>query len=114
MPTVKFREVEVRPPEFSNLDDRYAYKDARSAEAKYLGDFVSSLKGNSSFTVQPEFRQGANYGGALSYPAVSVGAERTFVGEMGLVRDSELFKTVYHEEMHVRLGRQAADGNLKA
>jgi len=113
-PHLKFREVEVKPPEFNNLDDWYAYKEARSDGAKYLGDFVSNLKGNVRLTVQPEFRQGSNYGGALSYPAVPVGAERTFVGEMGLVTDSELFKTVFHEEMHVRLGRQAASGNYKA
>jgi len=106
--------VEVQPPEFNNLDDWYAYKDARRDGGKYLSDFISNLKGNIKLTVQPEFRQGANYGGALSYPAVPVGAERTFVGEMALVRDSELFTTVYHEEMHVRLGQQAAAGNQKA
>ena len=113
-PNVKFREVEVQPPEFSNLDDWYAYKEARSDGAQYLSDFTSNLKGNARLTVQPQFRQGANYGGALSYPAVPVGAEQTFVGEMALVRDSELFTTMYHEEMHVRLGRQAAAGNSKA
>ena len=106
--------MEVRVPEFSNLDDWYAHKGARCDGAKYYGDFVSNLKGIASLAVQHEFRQGANYDGALSYPAVPVGAKRTFVGEMGLVRDSEFFTTVHHEEMHVRLGRQAAQGNSKA
>ncbi|OWQ46363.1 hypothetical protein CDL60_12820, partial [Roseateles noduli] len=111
---IKFREVEVKPPQFDNLDDWYAYREARLDGAKYVDDFISDLKGNARLTVQPEFRQGTNYGGALTFPAVPVGSQKAFVGEMALVRDSELFTTIFHEEMHVRIGERAAAGNVRA
>ena len=45
-PAIKFREVEVKQPDFNNIEDWYAYKKARSDGAKYLSNVLSDLKGN--------------------------------------------------------------------
>lgn len=42
------------------------------------------------------------------------GAAAIKIGEKGLVRDSELFKTLVHEEIHLRLIRKARRGRPRA
>jgi len=42
---------------------------------------------------------------------ISQGREAIKVGHAGLIRDSELFKTLAHEEMHLRLMRKARRGH---
>jgi len=42
---------------------------------------------------------------------MSTGREAIKIGASALIRDSELFKTLIHEEMHLRLLRKARRGH---
>ncbi|BBB62286.1 hypothetical protein UNDKW_4013 [Undibacterium sp. KW1] len=110
----RFREVEVSRPDFAHPDDYFAYTERYADPRGFVDDFVSQMKGIKP-SVDPLYDPKlTSYGSALVAPQVPVGSEVLRIGKSALIRDSELFKSIWHEEMHIRLGRQAQLGNWKA
>lgn len=104
------RETEVEPPTFEKIEEFYEYVRRRDEPQKFLDEFIAELKG-----VKPSVKLifDAKLISAGS-ARVAVGKERIRIGEKALIRDSELFKTVFHEEGHLHLMRKALKGNSRA
>jgi hypothetical protein len=64
-----------------------------------------------AFSANPVYEEGLL---ALGSAVITPPHEAIKIGKAGLVRDSELFKTLIHEEMHLRLMRKARNDNLNA
>ncbi|RKI37803.1 hypothetical protein D7Y27_24905 [Corallococcus sp. AB004] len=104
----KLREVEVSPPSFSDRDDWYTYKDRYSDPQAFVDDFIENQPMNVEFTFKPTYDPRLQSSGKAKLGYASL------IGEKALVRDSELFKTLAHEEMHQRLWRRLERGSERA
>ena len=103
------REVKIGKPNFTNLDEFYEHAARYAYPQGFVDDFVEDLQG-----VKPSRRP--LYDSTLQ-PAGSatVGGDNVYrirIGEQGIHRDSELFKTIFHEEMHLRIDKRMRAGNL--
>jgi RHS repeat-associated protein len=107
----KLREVEISSPEFSTLDERLEYGERFSRPQEFVDDFVRDLKGNTRLSEQPTYDPRLSASGSA---VISEGEQAIKVGRSGLIRDSELFKTVFHEEGHLRQIIKARRGNIRA
>lgn len=105
------RDVEISPPTFDTLEEALAYADRFRQPQLFIEQFAASLKGRSRFSAPLNFDPWLSASGSA---VISPGREVIKVGETALIRDSELFKTLVHEEMHLRLIRRARNGNQKA
>lgn len=104
------REIEIEPPIFDRIEEFYEYAVRRDEPQKFIDEFVGNLKGLKPF-VKPIFAGKLLNAGSAR---VEIGKERIRLGEKALIRDSELFKTIFHEEMHLRIMKKAVDGNFRA
>lgn len=105
------RDVEISPPTFDTLEEALAYAERFRQPQMYVEQFAASLKGRLRFSAPLRFDMWLSASGSA---VISPGCEAIKIGEVALVRDSELFKTLVHEEMHLRLIRKARNGNPKA
>jgi hypothetical protein len=97
------REVEIGKPKFNSLDEFNVHAERYSDPQKFIDDFVDNLQG-----VKPS--RAPRYDPKLqSSGSATVGTEEVYrirLGEQAIHRDSELFKTIFHEEMHLRIDRR--------
>ena len=77
----------------------------------FLDEFIAQLRGRVRFTVTPCFDTRLAASGSTTWEA---GQEAIKIGASGLIRDTELFKTLVHEEMHLRLWRKAQRDQYRA
>jgi hypothetical protein len=109
----KAREVEIAKPPFGSLDEFLEHSARYENPQGFIDNFVENLKGNVHLSQRPqynplftEFKPGS--------AIVTPGQESINIGETALHRESELFKTIFHEEGHLRLAAKAQRGNQKA
>jgi hypothetical protein len=98
------RETEIEPPTFEKIEEFHEYARRRDEPQKFLDEFIAQLKGIKP-SVKPIFDAKLINAGSVT---VVAGKEKMRIGEKALIRDSELFKTVFHEEGHLRLRRKAS------
>ncbi len=103
------REIEIEPPTFETIEEFYEYAERRNEPQKFIDEFVAQLKGLKP-SVKPLFDDNLLNAGSAR---VETGKERIRLGEKALIRDSELFKTIFHEELHLRIMQKAIDGNWR-
>ncbi|WP_240358738.1 RHS repeat domain-containing protein [Myxococcus vastator] len=104
----KFREVEVSAPEFSDLDEWYQYKERYVDPQAFIDGFVVDSCMRVKFSFRPNFDPKLKSSGKVRLDV------STHIGHPALVRDSELFKTLAHEESHHRLNARAKRGSERA
>jgi len=113
------RETEITPPDFKKLyDDDYEaytalqnYYFARHDIQQFIDRFVADLQGVKP-SVRPVYNRNLS---KLVSGRVLLRPERQSIEiGSGYLRDSELFKTIFHEEMHVRLYLRARESSLRA
>jgi len=102
------RESEINPPSFSCLEDWFKYRRRYQEPQQFIDDFIRQKNIQVRFTFPPTFEPNL-----VSFGKVRIG-EFTKIGEKALVRDSELCKTLIHEEIHHRLAAREQRGNLRA
>lgn len=105
------RDVEISTPTFDTLEEALAYAERFQQPHAFVEQFVASLKGRLRFSAPLKFDAWLSASGSA---VITPGREAIKIGEAALVRDSELFKTLVHEEMHLRLMRKARNGNQMA
>jgi hypothetical protein len=69
------------------------------------------LKGQIRFSAVPKFDP---FLVAMGSAVIKANEGAIKVGVSALIRDSELFKTIFHEETHLRLLKKARQGNQRA
>jgi hypothetical protein len=105
------RDVEISPPTFESLEEALEYAERFQQPQAFVDQFVASLKSKLRFSAPLKFDPWLSASGSA---VISPWREAIKIGEAALVRDSELFKTLVHEEMHLRLIRKARNGSPKA
>ncbi|MGH9799655.1 MAG: hypothetical protein ACRD82_04760 [Blastocatellia bacterium] len=105
------RDVEISPPTFETLEEALEYAERFQQPQVFVDRFVASLKGRLMFSAPLKFDSLLSASGSA---VISPGREAIKIGEAALVRDSELFKTLVHEEMHLRLVQKARSGNQRS
>ncbi|WP_226994138.1 RHS repeat-associated core domain-containing protein [Myxococcus hansupus] len=106
--TAKLREVEVSAPDFSDLDEWYQYKERYVDPQAFIDNFIVENRMRVEFTFKPGFEPRLKSSGKAKLDS------STQIGESALIRDSELFKTLAHEEAHHRLNERAKRGSGRA
>lgn len=104
----RLREVEVSPPPFDSLDDWHLYKERYNDPQAFIDDFLKRTEMNFETKFHPTFDKKLQSSGKAKI------GEASLIGERALVRDSELFKTIAHEELHQRLAQRATRGSERA
>lgn len=109
------RDVDVTPPVFQDYAEKVKWQHAQQYPQEYIDNFVSVVDQsgkvvggnfrNVRLTKQPQFRQLTFDKGQSGAAIVTKGKEASFIGT-AIRRDSELFKTIAHEEMHLRLAER--------
>ena len=102
------RDIEISPPSFSCLEDWFRYRQRYQRPQQFIDDFIIQKQIKVRFTFPPTFD--ANLA-AFGKARIS---EFTKIGKKALVRDSELCKTLIHEEIHHRLAAREKRGDIKA
>ncbi|MDX2041317.1 MAG: hypothetical protein SF097_08710 [Acidobacteriota bacterium] len=105
------RDVEISPPTFETFEEALGYAERFQQPQAFVTRFVASLNGRLRFSAPIKFDSFLSASGSA---VISPGREAIKIGEAALVRDSELFKTLVHEEMHLRLIRKAREGSQRA
>lgn len=96
----------ITPPTFETLE----YGRRFEQPERFIEGFVQDLKGSVKLSTTPRYdRRLASFGSAV----LAEGREAIKLGRGALVRDSELFKTIFHEEIHLRLMRKARQGQRR-
>ncbi|VAW62462.1 hypothetical protein MNBD_GAMMA08-1541 [hydrothermal vent metagenome] len=106
-PNVRNREIEIESPSFESLNDYFEYGQRFENPQSFINEFIINQKINVNFSFKPKFDSNI-----VSSGKARIGKE-TLIGEKALVRDSELFKTLAHEEGHQRLKIRAVKEQLK-
>jgi hypothetical protein len=106
------REVDISLPNFASYAEWFAYRQARQNPQVYIDRFVANLKGVRP-SVAPEYdaflERAGVCGSATISSTIAMRVDRIRIGTAYL-RDSELFKTIFHEEMHIRVRNYALQG----
>jgi len=102
------RDVEIAPPTFNTLQEALAYADRFSQPKIFIEEFANSLGRRVRLSADLRYDAWLSAAGSA---VISAGHEAIKIGRAALIRDSKLFKTVVHEEMHLRLMRKARRGN---
>jgi hypothetical protein len=112
---IKIRNVEIGKPIFETYADKVRYEKARQIPQEYINGFVQShfLSRGMRFAVQPIYDNITYRKGTAGTAVVSKGHEAIKIGT-AILRDSELFKTIIHEEMHLRLEMRCREGSIKS
>lgn len=105
------RDVEISPPTFDTLEEALEYAERFQQPQLFVDQFVALFKWRLRFSALLKFDSLLSASGSA---VISPGRETIKLGEAALIRDSELFKTLIHEEMHLRLRRKARKGNKSA
>ncbi len=100
------RDVEIAPPTFDTLEEALAYAERFRQPEVFIKEFVNSLGGRVRFSAELRYDDWLSAAGSA---VISTGREAIKIGASALIRDSELFKTAIHEEMHLRLMKKAAE-----
>ncbi len=102
------RDVEISPPVFDTLEEALEYAQRFQRPQSFIDEFVKLLKGRIELSADPKYDPRLL---ATESAVISEGREAIKIGRSGLIHDSELFKTLIHEEMHLRLIRKARRDN---
>jgi len=102
------RYSEIAPPGFSCLEDWFKYRQRYQNPQQFIDDFIIQKHIRVRFTFPPTFELNL-----ASFGKARIG-EFTKIGKKALVRDSELCKTLIHEEIHHRLAARERQGDIKA
>jgi hypothetical protein len=94
-----------------SLEESLEYGQRFQDPAAYIDNFMRHLKGRIRFSAVPKFDA---FLVAMGSAVIAINQEAIKIGGNALIRDSELFKTILHEEMHLRLFRKARKGNERA
>lgn len=105
------RDVEISPPTFDSLAEALEYRQRFQQPQRFIDDFVRGLQGRIKWSAERRYDKWLAASGSA---IIAAGAEVIKLGEKALVRDSELFKTLIHEELHLRLIRRARRGKHHA
>ena len=104
---VWLRDMEIAPPTFATLAEALEYGQRFQQPQQFIETFLRGLHCHIIWSAP------VRYDPWLASAGSAVLTERAAaikIGELGLVRDSELFKTLVHEEMHLRLIGKARQG----
>lgn len=104
------RDVEISAPAFDSLEESLEYTRRFQNPQGFIDEFVKLLKGRIKLSADPKYDSRIMASGSA---IISRGQEAIKIGLAGLICDSELFKTLVHEEMHLRLIRKAERSNLR-
>lgn len=104
------RDVEISAPTFDSLEESLEYTQRFQNPQRFIDEFVKFHKGRIELSALPKYDSRITASGSA---VISQGQEAIKIGLAGLIRDSELFKTLAHEEMHLRLIRKARRNNLR-
>jgi XTP/dITP diphosphohydrolase len=99
---------DISSPSFSRLEDWFRYRQRYQKPQQFIDDFIIQKRIKVRFTFPPTFEPNL-----AAFGKVRIG-EFTQIGQKALVRDSELCKTLIHEEIHHRLAAREKRGDIKA
>lgn len=102
------RDVEISPPIFDKLEEALEYAERFQQPQLFVDAFVKAIRGRIKFSAPLKYDSHLAASGSA---VISLGREMIKIGSAALIRDSELFKTLVHEEMHLRLAWKARRGN---
>jgi len=102
------RDVEISPPIFNTLEEALEYAERFQRPELFIDEFVNAIRSRVKFSAQLKYDSRLAASGSA---VISPGRETIKIGAAALIRDSELFKTIIHEEMHLRLARKTRRGN---
>lgn len=105
------RDGEISAPIFDTLEESLEYAQRFQHPQSFIDEFVKLLKGRIKLSAAPKYDSMLFASGSA---VISQGREAIKIGWAGLKRDSELFKTLVHEEMHLRLMRKAGRDDRRA
>ena len=92
----------------STSKDWFRYRQRYQNPQQFIDNFIISYRIRVKFTFPPIFCSDL-----ISFGKARIG-EFTQIGKKALIRDSELFKTLIHEEIHHRIAARERRSNLKA
>jgi hypothetical protein len=104
-------DIETSPPVFETLEEALEYGQRFQYPQGYIDDFAGRVMGGVSFSSWPRYDSRL---AACGSAVVTGGREAIKIGRRALIRDTELFRTLAHEEIHLRLMRKARLGNRRA
>jgi hypothetical protein len=102
------RDVEISPPVFDTLEEALEYAERFQEPQLFIDEFVNAHRSKVKFSAPLKYDSRLAASGSA---IISPGREAIKIGSIALIRDSELFKTIIHEEMHLRLARKARRGS---
>ena len=105
------RDVEISPPTFDTFEESLEYAERFRQPQVFIDQFADLLRNGLKFSARLKYDQWLSAAGSA---VISAGQEAIKIGQAALIRDSELFKTIVHEEMHLRLIRKAREGRYFA
>jgi len=95
------REVEISAPTFDTLEESLKYSQRFQHPQSFIDEFVKLFKSRIKLSADPKYNSMLLASGSA---VISPGRETIKIGRAGLIRDSELFKTLIHSESTKRCG----------
>jgi hypothetical protein len=86
------RDVEIAPPTHNSLEESLEYGQRFQDPAGYVAEFIGKLKGRIRFSAVPKFDP---FLAAMGSAVIRANEEAIKIGVNALIRDSELFKTIF-------------------
>lgn len=112
---IKSRNVAIGKPLFDTYAEKVRYEQSRQIPQDYINTFVQMyfLSRGLNFIAQPLYDDITYRKGTAGAAVISKGYEAIRIGT-AILRDSELFKTIVHEEIHLRLEIRRRRGSIKS
>lgn len=103
--------LDLPVPTFETLDEALAYGQRFYDPQQFIDEFIARLKGHARLSAAPRYDALLVASGSA---VIAARREAIKIGRAALLRDTELFKTIFHEELHLRLMQRARPGNMHA